>query len=146
MRLTNRTDTSGKGDILLPAGPAAPLGGVALYRAQSGASRFGLGAELWPWSSAACHCGAKEQDEHLTLEPWRSHWTNTTWQEHLSAGETEARLAVIRQRTHTGRPLGTEEFIQDLEKVTQRRKALQKRGPREKIVTDRRQGELTFDP
>jgi hypothetical protein len=28
----------------------------------------------------------------------------------------------------------------------QRRIALQKRGPREKNVTDRRQGELTFDP
>ena len=27
------------------------------------ASRFGLGAELWPWSSAACHCGANEQDK-----------------------------------------------------------------------------------
>jgi hypothetical protein len=97
-------------------------------------------------SSAACHCGAKEQDEYLTPEPWRSHWTSTTWQEYLRAGETEARLTVIRQRTHTGRPLGTEEFIQDLEKAAQRRIALQKRGPREKIVTDRRQGELTFDP
>jgi putative transposase len=33
--------------------------------------RAGLvsGAELWPWSSAACHCGAKEQDDYLTLEP-----------------------------------------------------------------------------
>ena len=79
-------------------------------------------------------------------EPWRSHWTGTTWQEYFSAGETETRLAVIRQRTDTGRPLGTEEFIQDLEKMTQRRIALQKRGPREKIVTDRSQGELTFDP
>jgi putative transposase len=105
-----------------------------------------LGAELWPWSSAACHCGAKEQDEYLTLEPWRSHWTTTAWQKYLTAGETEARLAVIRQRTHTGRPLGTEQFIQDLEKAMQRRIALQKRGPREKIVTDRRQRELTFDP
>jgi hypothetical protein len=58
----------------------------------------------------------------------------------------QGRRAVIRQLTHTGRPLGTEEFIQDLEKATQRRIALQKRGPREKIVTDRRQGELSFDP
>ena len=82
----------------------------------------------------------------LTPESWRSHGTSTTWQEYLSAGETEARLAVIRQRTHTGRPLGTGEFIQDLEKATQRRISLQRRGPREKIVTDRRQGELTFDP
>jgi hypothetical protein len=29
--------------LLLPAGPVAPLGGVALHRAQSGESRFGLG-------------------------------------------------------------------------------------------------------
>jgi hypothetical protein len=29
--------------LLLPAGPVAPLGGVALYPAQSGESRFGLG-------------------------------------------------------------------------------------------------------
>jgi putative transposase len=105
-----------------------------------------LEAELWPWSSAACHCAPKEQDPSLTLEPWRKQWTHTTWREYLRAGETEARLAVIRQRTHTGRPLGTQEFIQDLEKMTQRRIALQKRGPREKIVTDRSQGELTFDP
>jgi hypothetical protein len=58
----------------------------------------------------------------------------------------ESRLAVIRQRTHTGRPLETAEFIQSLEKAMQRRLALQKRGPHEKIVTDRRQGDLTFDP
>jgi hypothetical protein len=24
-----------------------------------------LGAELWPWLSAAPHCGAKEQDEYF---------------------------------------------------------------------------------
>ena len=80
------------------------------------------------------------------LETWRKQWTHTSWRDYLRAGETEARLAVIRQCTHTGRPLGTQEFIQDLDKMTQRRIALQKRGPREKIVTDRRQGELTFDP
>jgi hypothetical protein len=57
----------------------------------------------------------------------------------------ESRLAVIRQRTHTGRPLGNAEFIQSLEKATQRRLMLQKRGPHEKNVTDRRQGELTFE-
>jgi putative transposase len=102
-------------------------------------------AEVWPWSSAACHCGTKEQDECLTLESWSRQWTSTTWREYLGAGETEERLAVIRQRTYTGRPLGTQDFIQDLEKVAHRRIALQKRGPREKIVTDRRQGELTFD-
>src|SRR5580658_8798674 len=41
-------------------------------------------------------------------------------------------LAVIRQHPHTGRPLGTGEFIQDQEKAMQRRITLQKRGPRER--------------
>ncbi len=102
-----------------------------------------LEAELWPWSSAACHCATKEQDDSLTLETWRKQWTHKPWREYPRAGKTEARLAVIRQRTHTGRPLGAQEFIQDLEKMRQRRLALQKRGPREKIVTDRRQREPT---
>jgi putative transposase len=63
-------------------------------------------AELWHWSSAASHCGARADDESLTLEMWRSHWTVTAWREYLGAGAMESRLAVIRQRTHTGRPLG----------------------------------------
>jgi putative transposase len=102
--------------------------------------------ELWPWSSAAIHCGANQHDSFLALDAWRRHWTITTWREYLGEGEIESKLAVIRQRTHTGRPLGTAEFIQDLEKALQRQLALQKPGPREKIVTDQRQRQLTFDP
>jgi hypothetical protein len=40
----------------------------------------------------------------------------------------------------------TAEFIRGLEKTMHRRLTLQKRGPHETVVTDRRQGELTFDP
>jgi len=101
--------------------------------------------ELWPWSSAAIHCGSNQHDAFLTLDAWRRRWTVTTWREYLGEGELESKLAVIRQRTHTGRPLGTAEFIQDLEKATQRQLALQKQGPREKI-TDQRQRQLTFNP
>jgi hypothetical protein len=64
----------------------------------------------------------------------------------VSGGFIANRLTLIRQRTHTGRPLGNAEFIQSLEKAMERRLTPQKRGPHEKIVTDRRQGELTFDP
>jgi hypothetical protein len=64
----------------------------------------------------------------------------------VSGGFIANRLTLIRQRTHTGRPLGNAEFIQGLEKAMERRLTPQKRGPHEKIVTDRRQGELTFDP
>jgi putative transposase len=103
-------------------------------------------AESWPWSSAASHCGTEPADALLALEIWRSRWTSSDWRDYLAAGESESRLAIIRQRTHTGRPLGDAEFTQSMEKITQRRLAPQKRGPREKIVTDRSQGELTFEP
>jgi putative transposase len=86
-------------------------------------------AELWAWSSAASHCTANERDEFLALDAWGRHWTAGTWREYLAEGELESKLAVIRQRTHTGRPLGSAEFVQDLEKATQRQLTLQKRDP-----------------
>jgi hypothetical protein len=55
------------------------------------------------------------------------------------------RLALIRQRRHTGHPLVNAALIQSLETAVQRRLTLQKRGPDENIVTGRRHGELTFD-
>ncbi len=102
-------------------------------------------AGLWPWSSAVSHCSADNRNDFLALEIWSRRWTSTSWTEYLACGELESDLAAIRQRTHTGRPLGNAEFVQQLEKTTNRALALQKRGPREKIVTDRRQGELSFD-
>ena len=102
--------------------------------------------ESWPWSSAASHCGTKTADESLSLERWRDHWTAPSWRGYLAAGERESQLAVIRQRTHTGRPWGSAEFVHGLEKTARRRLAPQKRGPREKIVTDRSQPERTFEP
>ena len=71
-------------------------------------------------------------------EPWQN-WL-------LPTGESESRLAVIRQRTHTGRPLGNAEFVHSMEKVAQRRLAPLKRGPRETVAIDRSQGILTFEP
>jgi putative transposase len=120
----------------------------ALRYTELNPSRAGLvpEAEAWPWSSAAGHCGTGPTDASLALEIWRSHWTPSAWREYLAAGESESGLALIRQRTHTGRPLGSAEFIHSMEKIAQRGLVPQKRGPREKIVADRRQGELTFEP
>ena len=101
-------------------------------------------AQLWAWSSAASHCGAIEHDECLALDTRGCQWTATTWQANLAEGEPESTLAIIRQRTHTGRPLGNAKFVQDLEKATKGHLKLQKRGPRENIITERRQSELTF--
>ena len=54
--------------------------------------------------------------------------------DYVPGGFIVNRLALIRQRTHTGRPLGNAEFIQRLEKAVRRRLTLQKRGPRKKSL------------
>ena len=103
-------------------------------------------AEHWPWSSAGSHCTVEDSNEFLSLDVWRSQWTTSLWREYLALGELGPNLALIRQRTHTGRPLGNAEFVHDLEKATKRPLTLQKRGPREKVVADRRQAALNFEP
>jgi len=102
-------------------------------------------AESWPWSSASMHCGTTASDTCLTGELWQSRWAVSSWREYLAEGEIESKLAAIRQCTHTGRPLGTAEFIRGLEKTAKRSLTSQRRGRRESIVIDRSQSELQFD-
>jgi plasmid stabilization system protein ParE len=64
--------------------------------------------------------------------------------EYLAAGETEAELASIRQCTHTGRPLGTQEFVRALEQSFDRRLVPQKGGRPAKPRQDARQSDLDF--
>jgi putative transposase len=61
-------------------------------------------AQFWPWSSAASHCTG-EPNQFLTLEHWGRQWTPDAWREYLAEGEPESKLAMIRQRTHSGRHL-----------------------------------------
>ena len=53
------------------------------------------------------HCGSSPDDKSLALGLWSRRWTASARREYLGAGEMESRLAVIRPRKHTGRPLGT---------------------------------------
>jgi hypothetical protein len=77
---------------------------------------------------------------------WQTHWTNTSWRKYLAAGETETELAVCRQCTHTGRPLGTQAFVHALESATERRLVPQKGGREAKPRPDARQADLHFGP
>jgi hypothetical protein len=80
------------------------------------------------------------------MEPWREQWDVSSWKEYLLAGETESEILSIRQSTHTGRPLGTEEFVRDLEESTERTLAPQKGGRPPKPAQDLRQGKFSFEP
>jgi len=110
--------------------------------------RAGLVSEArgWAWSSAAVHCGAAAADGWLAMEEWRERWDVSSWSAYLAAGETESETMAVRQCTHTGRPLGTEEFVHELEEATKRPLAPRKGGRPAKAAKDERQGELVFEP
>jgi putative transposase len=109
--------------------------------------RAGLVAESasWLWSSAAVHCAAEPDSGWLALELWQSRWNSDSWRAFLEVKESESALAAIRTSTHTGRPLGTAEFVHALELSTRRLLAPQKRGRRPTAIADPRQSVLSLD-
>jgi putative transposase len=101
-------------------------------------------AEQWPWSSAALHCGLTPQSDGLDLEPWNQRWTATEWQAYLADGASAGKCAELRRCTYTGRPLGSPEFVQNLEHSTLRLLAPRKGGRPKKPWRDTDQNNLTF--
>ena len=100
-------------------------------------------APQWRWSSAAAHCQPGTCDPLLEMEPWRKRWTVAQWGQYLTA-ESPADRAALRRSTHTGRPLGTPEFVAALEQSTLRLLAPQKGGRPKKPSPDFRQRGLAF--
>jgi putative transposase len=98
-------------------------------------------AEQWPWSSAAAHCGAGAPNDLLEMDRWRKRWTTAEWREHLAAGELPSDLTALRQYTHTGRPLGSAEFVAGLEHSTSRPLIPRKPGrPKKPLPNSRNDG------
>ncbi len=88
-------------------------------------------AEDYLWSSAAAHCGLRDDmllsgDCPLVLEiPDWSDWLNVDFDNQ----EDE----VLRQHTQTGRPLGSKEFLKRIGSQVGRDLLPKKRGPRGKV-------------
>ena len=101
-------------------------------------------AEEWRWSSAGAHCGTMAPDELLEMDRWRERWTTAEWAEFLAARESPAEVSELRRSTHTGRPLGTGEFVTALEKSTLRRLAARKAGRHKRPEAESAQSDLTF--
>jgi len=55
------------------------------------------------------------------MERFRQRWPANKWCVYLNEGEAEEQLRELRRCTHTGRPLGSKAFVQELENVTKRR-------------------------
>jgi len=99
--------------------------------------------ETWSWSSAAAHCGIAELDPYLDMDLWTKRWSSETWRAYLHSEETQSDLRAIRKCTHTGRPLGSLDFIRSLEETTSRRLEQQK-GGRPRNSSPREQTGLLF--
>ena len=73
------------------------------------------------WSSAAAHTDEKAESPLLNLPRWYKRVSAEAWRKELAEGLTEAEAARIRLRTHTGRPLGSDNFLSKLETLLGRR-------------------------
>ena len=91
-------------------------------------ARMVASAEQWRWSSAAAHCGLANPDAMLELDRWCRRWTVSEWREFLADAESADEVRELRHCTHTGRPLGSPEFVAELEALTSRRLAARKGG------------------
>ena len=98
----------------------------------------------YPWSSAAAHCGLGATPPWLNMTPFLGAWRPDAWRAYLASGETLAELDAIRRNTHTGRPLGSPDFVVQLEKALRRRLAPQKGGRSPKQEPDERQTPMAF--
>ncbi len=77
-------------------------------------------AEMWRWSSAAAHCGGSDLGPMLEMERWSKRWTAAEWQKFIGDAESVADVGALRHSTHTGRPLGSQHFVEALEELTSR--------------------------
>jgi hypothetical protein len=102
---------------------------------------------FYPWSSAAAHCGRSEQSLALDLapEPWRDCWSPGAWREFLDASESDRDIAAMRENTHTGRPLGSPEFVDSLERMLCRSLSPGKGGRPRKLRHDIAQPALALE-
>ena len=100
-------------------------------------------ASSFRWSSARAHLGCSQAPSWLEAEPMASTFTPAQWAVYLeseSLGEAELEL---RRSTYTGRPVGSQEFIDWAEASLGRTLGAQKGGrPRTASAGLGQQGEL----
>lgn len=72
----------------------------------------------WPWSSVHAHLDGHD-DQVVTVQPMLDLVGN--WQGYLDSSDDAESIDIIRSHTKTGRPVGEDHFLKDLEKRTGRR-------------------------
>ena len=86
-------------------------------------------AAAWPWSSAQAHLSATD-DELVSVAPLLE--MAGDWRLFLAGGGDEEQINDLRKHERTGRPLGTEQFVEQLESSLERTLKRGKPGPKGK--------------
>ncbi len=85
------------------------------------------------WSSASAHVNGRDEWSLLDRENWRKVSARGDWADALRDPVMEAdEVARLRKATQTGRPLGSEEFVTELETRLERPLKRRKTGPAKK--------------
>ena len=102
--------------------------------------------DRYRWSSAALHCGRADRQIRLQVdvERWQANWDAVTWREFLGQADADREIEALRVSTHTGRPLGTPDFVKALERTLHRSLAPQKGVRPQKQAADPAQTVFSF--
>ncbi len=101
-----------------------PHFGNAMHYVEQNPVRARMVRKPWryPWSSAAVHVGEKKDDGLLDLCWWREYLGDESrWRAVLNSGIDPDFGETFRLKTQTGRPLGTDGFLSQLEAQLGRR-------------------------
>jgi putative transposase len=77
--------------------------------------------EQYPWSSAKAHVSGQSTDDFLDRHTWKELFDDKNWGEVLRDAADESVENEVRRHTMTGRPCGSETFINKLEEQLCRR-------------------------
>jgi len=88
--------------------------------------------QKWPWSSAATHISG-QGDEFVSCRALLDIVKKDRESFLMKDIDTET-IAVFRKYERTGRPIGDDDFIEKVEKITGRQVKARKPGPKPKII------------
>ena len=83
-------------------------------------SRFTLSrfpVDEYQWSSAAPHCGLADAHAEVDLSLRHGTWNAADWPDYPMDDGAGEGAGAIRRGTHTGRPLGTPDFVTSIERA-----------------------------
>ncbi len=74
------------------------------------------GAECWPWSSALAHITGHDRSGLLDMRAWADNYDGVRWRRVLETGvDEEGWQQRLKEATLTGRPFGSDGFVEKLE-------------------------------